>query len=211
MNERIARALDIAVLQPTACAADVYKACQIVEQGCASVCVASSHVAYAKRFTDRVCCVIGFPHGNTFPNVKWRESVMAIERGAIELDVVVNYGQFLSGRATLLRHELKDLVRTAHKSNVLVKAILEVCHYTTEQIQEACELCSQYEVDFVATSTGFAGVATPEVTPEMVQVMLDTCGGRTQVKVSDVDDYATALKYLGMGCTRIGSNYELLP
>lgn len=150
----IAQALDLAVLKPTATASDVYRGCQLVEkEDIASVCVAPAHVAYAKRFTDRVCSVIGFPHGNTFPNVKWREAMMAMDRGAIELDVVVNYGQFLAGRATLLRHELKDLVTTAHKRNVKVKAILEVCYYTPEQINEACQLCVQYGVDWVKTPT----------------------------------------------------------
>jgi deoxyribose-phosphate aldolase len=211
-RERIARALDLAVLSPTATASDVYKACQIVEkEGIASVCVAPSHVAYAKRFAARVCCVIGFPHGNTFPNVKWREAMMAMDRGAIELDVVVNYGQFLAGRATLLRHELKDLVKAAHKRNVPVKAILEVCHYTPEQIRQACELCIQYEVDWVKTSTGFG---TGGATPEAVQIMLDACAGRAQVKASGgISTYADAARYLDMGCTRIGSSkfYELLP
>lgn len=202
-RDRIVRALDLAVLQPTATASDIYAACQLVERnGCASVCVAPAHVAYASRFTDKICCVIGFPHGNTFPNVKWREAAMAMDRGAIELDVVINYGQLLAGRATLVRHELKDIVRTAHDKNVLVKAILETCHYSEKQLREACELCVQYEVDWVKTSTGFAqGGATPEA----VQVMLDTCAGRAQVKASGgIATAKDALRYLDMGCTRLG-------
>ena len=200
--DRIKRATDLAVLHPTATADDVFRACEIVERdGCASVCVAPAHVAYAKRFTDRVCSVIGFPHGNTFPNVKWKEATLAMERGATELDMVINYGQFLAGRSTLVRRELKDIVRTAHKGGVKVKAILECCYYTPEQIRDACELCCQYEVDWVKTSTGFGSSGASVAA---VQAMLDVCGGRCQVKASGGITAETAIGYLSMGCTRIG-------
>ena len=94
---------------------------------------------------------------------------------------------------------------------MLVKAILEVCHYTPDQIFQACRLCVAAGVDFVKTSTGFGpGGATPEA----VKTMLEAVDGEAQVKASGgIKTYADAARYLDLGCTRLGaSTYrELLP
>jgi deoxyribose-phosphate aldolase len=98
-KEQIAAALDPAVLKPTAATGDVIAtARQVQDDGIASLCVAPCNVRLAKRYTDRVCVVIGFPHGNTTPEVKEYEARQAIAHGAIELDVVCNVGRFLDGR-----------------------------------------------------------------------------------------------------------------
>ena len=57
------------------------------------------------------------------------------------------------------------------------------------------------------TSTGFGVRASGPTgaTPEAVQVMLDTVGGRLQVKASGgIRTWDDAVRYLDMGCTRIG-------
>ena len=211
-RDQIIRALDLAVLKPDAHLADVTTTARVVEDmGFASICVASYNVAVAKQITPRVCSVIGFPHGNTSPQVKYLEAAAAIEDGAVELDVVINYGRFLEGRDTVVVQELGRIVQLAHTKKVLVKAILETCYYQPGQIIEACRLCVDCGVDFVKTSTGFAhGGATPWA----VELMLDAVQGAAQVKASGgIKTHADAALYLGLGCTRLGSSryMELLP
>ena len=100
---QIMAALDLAVLQPDARLEDVTNAARVVEDlGAASICVASYNVAVAKQITPRVCSVVGFPHGNTSPQVKLEEARGALEDGAVELDVVINYGRFLEGRIAVV-------------------------------------------------------------------------------------------------------------
>jgi len=41
------------------------------------VCVASCNVKVARKITDRVCAVVGFPHGNALPAVKLPEAATA--------------------------------------------------------------------------------------------------------------------------------------
>ena len=106
-REQIIKALDLAVLKPDARLEDVTNAARVVEDmGLASLCVASYNVAVAKQITSRVCSVIGFPHGNMSPQTKYLEAAAAIEDGATELDVVMNYGRFLEGRDTVVVQEL---------------------------------------------------------------------------------------------------------
>ena len=211
-REQIIKALDLAVLKPDARLEDVTNAARVVEDmGLASLCVASYNVAVAKQITSRVCSVIGFPHGNMSPQTKYLEAAAAIEDGATELDVVMNYGRFLEGRDTVVVQELGRIVQLAHTKKVLVKAILETCYYQPGQIIEACRLCVDCGVDFVKPSTGFAfGGATPWA----VELMLEAVKGAAQVKASGgIKTYADAALYLGLGCTRLGSSrcLDLLP
>jgi len=211
-KEQIAAALDLAVLKPTATARDVIRAARLVQkEGLAALCIAPCNVRLARRYTDRVCAVIGFPHGNTLPTVKVLEAGLAIEHGAGELDVVINYGHLLAGKPKIGHEELILLVHLFKPMGIPIKAVLETCHYRPDQIRDACKLCVNCGVDLVKTSTGFGpGGATPEA----VKTMLEAVDGEAQVKASGgIKTYADAARYLDLGCTRLGSSSyrELLP
>jgi len=207
-KEQIAAALDLAVLKPTATAADVRAACALAVVGkVKSVCVAPAWVPMASDLYDNVCAVVAFPYGNTLPEAKHAEAVAAMDCGAKELDVVVNYGRFLDGGQHDAFWEIASIVKTAHPRGVLVKAVLEVCHYTPDQLRQACRLCVAAGVDFVKTSTGF-GVGG--ATPEAVTTMLQAVDGEVQVRASGgIKTYADAARYLDLGCTRIGASTYL--
>jgi deoxyribose-phosphate aldolase len=211
-KEQIAAALDLAVLKPTATRHDVIDAAKLVQaEGIASICVAPCNVALARRWTRRVCAVIGFPHGNGTIETKLEEAHQAIRNSACELDVVINYGRFLEGETSYVACDLRTVIRRAHGSNVKVKAILETCYYTPQQITDACKLCVECGADWVKTSTGFGpGGATLGT----VAVMLGIVDGQVGVKASGgIKTYADACAYLNLGCTRIGASkyWELLP
>jgi deoxyribose-phosphate aldolase len=219
-KEQIAAALDLAVLKPTAATGDVIAAARLVkEENLASICVAPCNVRLAKQYTDRVCAVIGFPHGTTTPEVKEFEARQAIANGATELDVVCNYSYFLDGTCSLDdppfdRLGIGGVVDVAHKQGVLVKAILETYCLDVGQIMQLCEMCVREGVDFVKTSTGCGpGGATPEAVWAMRRI-IEELGSRVQIKASGgIKTYADACHYLRLGCTRIGASVyrELLP
>jgi deoxyribose-phosphate aldolase len=217
-KEQLARALDLAVLKPTAATGDVIAAARLVaEEGIASVCVAPCNVRLAKQYTDRVCAVIGFPHGNTTPEAKEYEARQAIANGAIELDVVCNYGRILDGMCSLDDRSglgIEGVIHVAHQKGVLVKAILETCYLDESEIETLCEICVRKHVDFVKTSTGFGpGGATPEAV-KIIRETIKRLGRRVKVKASGgIKTYADACRYLRLGCNRIGASVyeELLP
>ena len=206
--EQIAATLDLAVLKPTATAADVRAACALaVARKIKSVCVAPIWVPMASDLYGNICAVVAFPHGNTLPEAKYAEAVAAMDCGAKELDVVVNYGRFLdSGNADTF-WEIAGIVKAARPRGVLVKTVLETCFYTPEQLRRACRFCVENGADFVKTSTGFGpGGATPEA----VKAMLEAVDGEAGVKASGgIRTYTDAALYLDLGCTRIGASTYL--
>ena len=109
--QEIAGALDYAVLRPIASVQEVETAARLAyAKGFACLCVASYNVSVAKPIMPRVCAVIGFPHGNMSPRIKYEEAAQAIEDGAVELDVVINYGRFLEGHTITVVHELSQIL-----------------------------------------------------------------------------------------------------
>lgn len=210
-KEQIADALDYAVLNPLTTVEDIRYGCAFANKHkLKSICVAPVNVNWAASIHGNVSAVIGFPHGNASPYAKLVEARNAIECGAKELDVVVNYGRYLGGDL-IINQDLQHICQHAKEHGVLVKAILETCYYTPRQIVDACKRCVDAGVDWVKTSTGFShGGATVEA----VTAMLDTVNGRCEVKASGgIKCYEDVTKFLDLGCTRLGSSrfLELLP
>lgn len=206
-KEQIAKTIDHAVLKPNFTTEDIIAGCKLgKEYGVASVCVRPTDVAVAKKELDgsnvKVSVVVGFPHGSNRSEVKALESKLAIEDGAVEIDMVMNVGQFLSGNYKFVQKDIEGVVAEAKPHNVLVKVIMETCYLSPEQVAKACKLSEAAGADYVKTSTGFGdGPATPEV----IDIMMNTVGDTMGVKASGgVRTYETAIGYLDQGCKRLG-------
>jgi len=206
--KQVAATLDHAVLKPFATDQDIIdnaKLCAKYEV--ASLCVRPTDVALAAKQLEGSgvdpSAVIGFPHGSNRPEVKALEAKLAIEDGAVELDMVMNIGKFLSGDFDFVQKDIEAVVVEAKKKQgVLVKVILETCYLSPEQIAKACKISEAAGADYVKTSTGFGdGPATPEA----IDVMMKTVGDTMGVKASGgVRTYETAVGYLKQGCKRLG-------
>jgi deoxyribose-phosphate aldolase len=213
----VARTLDHAVLKPEFTSADLARhAAMCIERGIGCLCVRSVDVPEAARLVAGsdvvVASVIGFPHGAQPAAVKALEARLAIAAGARELDMVQNVGALRSGDHDAVRADIAAVVaearsRAAATGGIIVKVILETCYLSPEEIATACRLTEEAGADFVKTSTGF-GVRADGLTgatPEAVRIMLDTVGGRLQVKASGgIRSWDEAVAYLDMGCTRLG-------
>lgn len=205
--EQVAAAIDHAVLKPEATTADVVRnAGMCVERGVYSLCVRPCDVALAAELLSgtsvKVSVVVGFPHGHHRPEVKALEARLAIADGASEIDMVMNVGRFLSGDVATVKADIAAVVAEAKPAGALVKVILETAYLTLDQVAQACLLAEEAGADFVKTSTGFApGTATPEI----IEVMKRTVGGRMKIKPSGgIRTWATAVGYLDQGVDRLG-------
>lgn len=203
----VAAAIDHAVLKPNFTDADVRKhAAMCIARGVKSMCVRPCDVALAADCLAGsnvlVSVVIGFPHGHHRPEVKAREAELAVRDGARELDMVMNVGRFLAGDCDAVRRDIQAVVNVAHAQGALVKVIQESGYLNLEQVALACRISEEAGADFVKTSTGFGpGSATPEI----IDVMIRTVGGRLGVKPSGgIRDWNTAVGYLQQGATRLG-------
>jgi deoxyribose-phosphate aldolase len=205
----VALRLDHAVLKPQATRADLEAAAAMCrERGVGCLCVRPADVAIAASLLAgsevAVASVVGFPHGSHRSDVKAFEAARAIEDGAVELDMVMNVGGFLSGDHGLARRDIAAVVAEARAAprEVLVKVILETCLLSLDEVATACLVAEEAGADYVKTSTGFSEHGA---TPEAVVTMLEAVGGRLGVKASGgIRTWEACVRYLEMGCGRIG-------
>ena len=173
----------------------------------ASVCVNPCWVALAhqelKNTDVKVCTVIGFPLGANTTEVKVLETKDAIEKGAQEIDMVINIAMLKDKEYDYVENEIHQIVEAA-KDKAIVKVIIETCLLTDEEKIKACELSQKAGADFVKTSTGFS---TGGATVHDIALMRKTVGAEMGVKASGgVHTHEEALAMVEAGATRIGAS-----
>lgn len=179
---------------------------EAIEYEFASVCVNPTWVAYAnERLKDtpvKVCTVIGFPLGATTSSSKAFETADAIEKGADEIDMVINIGAAKDGRFADVQSDIEMVVQAS--GDKLVKVIIETCLLTDDEKIKACQAAMAAGADFVKTSTGFS---TGGATVSDVALMRRTVGEALGVKASggarSLDDVKRLVE---AGATRIGTS-----
>ena len=200
--------IDHTLLKADATAEQIKKLCAEARQyDFASVCVNSCHVPLAKaelEGTDvKVCCVVGFPLGACFTEAKAYEASLSVERGAEEVDMVINIGAAKEGNWGLVEQDIKAVVDVCHPKAIL-KVIIETCLLTDEEKRQACLCAKRAGADFVKTSTGFS---ISGATPEDVALMRETVGPDMGVKAAGgVRCTEDADKMISSGATRLGTS-----
>ena len=199
----LAATVDHTLLKPEATAAQVAMLiAEAAELGTFSVCVSPSRLPLRVPAGLVVCAVVGFPSGAHAPEIKAAEAALAIERGAGEIDMVIDLGRAVVGDWAAVEADVAS-VRAACAGRVLLKVIIESAVLSSEQIVQACGAAERGGAQYVKTSTGFhpAGGASFEA----VRTMRATVGDRLGVKASGgIRDTITALAMLGAGASRLG-------
>lgn len=199
--------IDHTNLKATATPTDIEHLCNEAKTyGFYAVCVNGCHVPMVKKQLQgspvKIAAVVGFPLGAMSTKAKVFEAKECVGNGANEIDMVINIGWLKSKMYDAVRDEIKA-IKTAIGDNVL-KVIIETCYLTHEEKEVACSLAVEAGADFVKTSTGFG---TGGATFDDVKLMKRMVGDKAQIKASGgVKDKETALKYIELGVSRIGTS-----
>ena len=204
----LAKMIDHSLLQPILTDADLEAGCRIaIEYGVASVCIKPYAVALAAKllagsgvFTSTV---VGFPHGGHRTRTKVYEANVAIDDGAVELDMVVNIGKVLTGDWSYVADDVKQVIDAAHKRSAKVKVIFENCFLKDEHKKELCRICGDAGADGVKTSTGYGDSGA---TLDDLKLMRAHSPPSVQVKAAGgVRSFETLMAVREIGVTRVGA------
>jgi deoxyribose-phosphate aldolase len=134
--------------------------------------------------------------------VKAFEARRAVERGAGEIDMVINVGAVKSGDLEFARRDI-ELVRKAC-GEALLKVIIEAALLTDGEITAACRAVMDGGAQFVKSSTGFG---PPGADPGMIRKMRRAVGPGFGVKASaGIRTASSALELVEAGADRIGTS-----
>lgn len=207
MND-LAKYIDHTALKANTTEEDIIKlSAEARKYGFASVCINPCWIPLAaqqlKDSSVNVCTVIGFPLGANTPETKAFETRDAIEKGAGEVDMVINIGALKAGLNAKVEEDIRAVVDAADKK-ALVKVIIEACLLTDEEKVTACQLAVRAGADYVKTSTGFS---TGGATAADVRLMRETVGPSIGVKAAGgIHTKSEALAMIEAGATRIGAS-----
>ncbi|MCS6819832.1 MAG: deoxyribose-phosphate aldolase [Chitinophagales bacterium] len=103
----------------------------------------------------KIATVVGFPLGYAHTPAKVEEARRAIDEGANEIDMVINLLALKANDLNYLKNELTSAATIIQLRGGKLKVILETGILTKQEIEVACKICADLNVDFVKTSTGF--------------------------------------------------------
>ncbi|HEY3755666.1 MAG TPA: deoxyribose-phosphate aldolase [Opitutaceae bacterium] len=214
----LAKMIDHSLLHPTMTDQQLEAGLAIARRcGVATACVKPYAVLRSAEALAgsgvEVCAVAGFPHGNSRVKIKVAESVAAIAEGATEIDVVVNIGKVLGGAWEYVREELRAVNDACVNEEAILKVIFENDYLGDGQIIRLCEMCTELNIAFAKTSSGYGFVKKANgdynyagATDAHLRLMRQHCGPRVQIKaaggVRTLDDL---LRVRALGVMRVGA------
>jgi deoxyribose-phosphate aldolase len=199
--------IDHSLLRPELTRADVEAGCDLaVEWETATVCCRPADLAFVvsrlRRSLVGATTVIGFPHGAHMSNIKEREALVAVEQGAVELDVVINIGALRGGDLGYVRDELAGLIYAVAPTPV--KVILETAYLSPEQVEAGCRVAVEARAAFVKNGTGYSPRGAE---PGEIALMRRVVGDRTGVKAAGgIRTLDAMLAMLAAGACRVGAS-----
>ncbi|MCW5940694.1 MAG: deoxyribose-phosphate aldolase [Fimbriimonadaceae bacterium] len=213
-----AKMIDHSLLHPTMTDVEIADGCDLARRyDVATACVKPYSIAQAGEILAGsdvlVCAVIGFPHGNSTTAIKVAEARAAVTAGAPEIDMVVNVGKVLGGNWPYVADEIRAINEAVVAEGGLLKVIFENDYLGDAEIVRLCEICSEVEVAYVKTSTGYGFVKQSNgmysyqgATEHHLRLMRAYCADTVRIKaaggVRTLDDL---IKVKGLGVSRIGA------
>jgi deoxyribose-phosphate aldolase len=206
---KMASMIEHTFLRPNGTPGDIVKFCEEAkEHRFIGVCVnpweISNGVARLEGSGVIVVSVIGFPLGQNTTAVKEYETKDAIQRGAKEIDMVINIRALQAGAMEVVSRDMRAVVRACEAGGAASKVIIETCYLTDAEKRVACVIADNMGARFVKTSTGFgAGGATVED----VRLIRSSIRKEMGLKAAGgIRDLKTALDMINAGATRIGTS-----
>lgn len=180
----------------------------------ASVCILPEKVSIAKTELQQssvlVCTVVSFPSGENSIDDKVIETTLAIQNGADEIDVVINY-QLISD-LDYLRSELNTIKQGISKFKnkigqpITLKVIVESGLLSLEETRLATQVCIDSKVDFIKTSTGKVAVGAELSKVQIMHETIISNHSNLKIKASggirtieDIEQFSPYVSRLGMG------------
>lgn len=205
-KEDVLQKVDHTLLAQTATWQEIKQICEdAMTYQTASVCIPPSFVKQAKEYMgDRmaVCTVIGFPNGYNTTEVKKAETEDAIQKGADEIDMVINLGWVKEQRFDLIEEEIRVLKEACGEK--ILKVIIETCLLSEEEKIKMCEVVTKAGADFIKTSTGFS---TGGATLEDIELFAKHVGSGVQIKAAGgIGSFEDGEAFIKAGASRLGTS-----
>lgn len=150
----------------------------------AAVCVLPSEVSRAREMLDSEIIVASaagcFPNPNGDIHERINDIKIAIDGGANEIDIVMDFEAMMDLRPGEARATLQQLIDACN--GLTVKVILESSCLDLEEMEAAAKIAIDCGADFLKSSTGRRGGCTPLVSEILAEIAQED--GNVGIKIS---------------------------
>ena len=124
---------------------------------------------------------VGFPSGCVTTKTKCAEAEEGLERGATDVDMVMNVGAFKSRDYELVSADIAAVSAVVRAHGAPFKVIIEIGALSDEEIVTASKLVRDSGADYIKTCTGFA---PGRATNHAIELIRETVGPQVGIKAS---------------------------
>ena len=208
-KKKLAEMIDQTLLKPFVTLDDMKIHCETADKyGFKTVAVNNAVVEYCAGLlqNSRTVCdaAVSFPLGQCTLETKIFETNDVIEKGAKEVDYVVNIVELKSGNWEYIEKEMISIVNACNKNGVISKVIFENCYLNDDEKRILCQIALKVHPNFIKTSTGFGSGGATE---EDIRLMKSVVGDEIKIKAAGgIRDLRTALSMIRAGASRIGTS-----
>jgi len=208
-KKKLAEMIDQTLLKPFVTLDDMKIHCETADKyGFKTVAVNNAVVEYCAGLlqNSRTVCdaAVSFPLGQCTLETKIFETNDVIEKGAKEVDYVVNIVELKSGNWEYIEKEMISIVNACNKNGVISKVIFENCYLNDDEKRKLCQIALKVHPNFIKTSTGFGSGGATE---EDIRLMKSVVGDEIKIKAAGgIRDLRTALSMIRAGASRIGTS-----
>lgn len=206
---QLAAMIDHTLLKPFITNQDLQKLCdEAKEYHFKTVAINNAAIPFCREALKNsgVLCdaAVSFPLGQSTLETKVFETIDAIEKGAGEVDYVVNLVEIKNQNWVYVEEEMQRIVAACDKRQAVSKVIFETCYLTDEEKRRLCQVALKVKPTFIKTSTGFG---TKGATVEDVRLMKACVGDAISIKASGgIRSMEEALAMIEAGASRIGTS-----
>lgn len=206
---QLAKCIDQTLLKPYVSNEELRTHCEkAVAYGFKTVAINNAPIPFCASIIKGkgvlIDAAVSFPLGQCTIETKVFETADAIEKGADEVDYVVNLVEVKNRNWAYIQEEMSRIVEVCRGRKITSKVIFENCYLTQEEKEKLCEISLKVLPDFIKTSTGFG---TGGATVQDVTLMKDWVGGKIKIKAAGgIRTAEQALAMIGAGASRIGTS-----
>ena len=173
-----------------------------------SVVVSPTYVTLAKEILAdsdiKIGSVVGFPLGFEDTDSKVAEAKSLIEKGADEVEVVINLSHLKDEKYSLIGKEIEQIKEVV--GDKILKVIIEVKALEDAEKSAVAQIAEKAGADFIKNSTGF--VAPCHIYEIVNDInILQRYAPKTKIEIyGGIDSYKIANQILTAGADKISSN-----
>jgi deoxyribose-phosphate aldolase len=205
MTNEVASRVELLLAKPYPTRKDVEAHCSKARvQKYRSVTVPSSVVELAYELVAdegvKVSCLVGYPFGQSDPDVKRYEVEAAIDFGAHEIELVPSIARLVEGDYHFVLREIRDSIAAAEDRSLRVS--IEYSLWSDQQLGEITAMVLDSGAHFISTS-----IAPPlgrEFSVTDVKKLRTLVGEAFGLKVGGLKQDGDVLTFVEAGANRIG-------